>query len=107
MGASRNRLILADVSANLKLFANPPGPGKTGSEDRASWACQLVQSPHTDVIGDMDVSSCGLWLVTGGHDQSICLWHLIESGDKPPTLVPKYHVSDAHGSHISAVCFSK
>lgn len=105
MGAAKNRLILTDVSPNLKLFANPPGP--TSSD--GSWSCQLVQSPHTGVIGDMAVSSCGSWLLTGGHDQALCLWQLVEPEEmgKRPRLLSKAYTQEAHNAHISAVCFAR
>ena len=105
MGAARTRLVLNDVSPNLTLLANPPGfPAPC-----TSWAGQLVPSPHTGVIGDMAVSSCGLWLLTGGHDQALCLWHLIEpeAGAGRPRLVYKAFTQGAHDAHISAVCFSR
>ncbi|KAL5111522.1 Transducin beta-like protein 3 [Taenia crassiceps] len=104
MGAGKNRLILADASPNLKLFANPPKPTSDGS-----WSCQLVQSPHTGVIGDMAVSSCGSWLLTGGHDQGLCLWQLVEpeeTGERP-RLLSKAYTQKAHDSRISAVCFAR
>ncbi|VUZ55738.1 unnamed protein product [Hymenolepis diminuta] len=108
MGAAKNRLVLADVSVNLKLFSNPPGPNTTG--DDASWSCQLVQSPHTGVIGDMAVSNCGLLLLTGGHDQGLGLWRLEESEDGSggrPKLSCKVFIPNAHDAHISAVCFAR
>lgn len=106
MGASGNRLVLADVSANLKLFARPPGPNSSVDN---SWSCQLVQSPHTGVVGDMAASTCGQWLLTGGHDQTLCLWRLVESEDATvrPKLLPKSYVTSCHEAHISAVCFTR
>nr|CDS27425.1 transducin beta protein 3 [Hymenolepis microstoma] len=107
MGAMKTRLVLADVSANLKLFSNPPSSNAT---DGASWSCQLVQSPHTGVIGDMVVSNCGLFLLTGGHDQGLGLWKLEEpeneSGGRPK-LICKVFIPNAHDAHISAVCFAR
>ncbi|VDK21874.1 unnamed protein product [Taenia asiatica] len=105
MGAAKNRLILTDVSPNLKLFANPPGP--TSSD--GSWSCQLVQSPHTGVIGDMAVSNCGSWLLTGGHDQALCLWQLVEPEEMGgrPRLLSKAYTQEAHDAHISAVFFAR
>ncbi|VDO13090.1 unnamed protein product [Rodentolepis nana] len=107
MGAKKNRLVLADVSANLKLFSNPPSSNAT---DGASWSCQLVQSPHTGVIGDMVVSNCGLFLLTGGHDQGLGLWKLEEPENKSggrPKLICKVFIPSAHDAHISAVCFAR
>ncbi|KAM7539971.1 hypothetical protein Aperf_G00000044824 [Anoplocephala perfoliata] len=107
MGIAKNRLVLADVSANLKLFSNPPGVNSTSG---TSWSCQLVQSPHTGVIGDMAVSNCGLWLLTGGHDQAVGLWKLEEPDDATggrPRLISKAFISNAHDAHISAVCFAR
>lgn len=107
MGASKNRLVLADVSANLKLFSNPPNanPSVTGT----SWSCQLVQTPHTAVIGDVAVSNCGLWLISGGHDQGLGLWKLEEPEDAfgRPKLICKAFIPKAHDAHISAVCFAR
>ncbi|KAM3186457.1 hypothetical protein ACTXT7_004302 [Hymenolepis weldensis] len=108
MGAAKNRLVLADVSVNLKLFSNPPSPNMIG--DGASWSCQLVQSPHTGVIGDMAVSNCGLLLLTGGHDQGLGLWRLEEPEDGSggrPKLICKVFIPNAHDAHISAVCFAR
>lgn len=107
MGIARNRLVLADVSANLKLFSNPPNVSSTAG---ASWSCQLVQSPHAGVIGDMAVSYCGLWLLTGGHDQALGVWKLEEPDDVTgvrPRLISKAFISRAHDAHISAVCFAR
>ena len=105
MGAARNRLVLTDVSPNLTLFANPPG--STASD--SSWAGHLVPTPHTGVIGDMAVSTCGFWLLTGGHDQILCLWQLVEPEDGigRPRLLYKAFTQGAHDAHISAVCFSR
>ncbi|VDM23287.1 unnamed protein product, partial [Hydatigera taeniaeformis] len=104
MGASKNRLVLTDVSPNLKLFSNPPSPTSNGS-----WSCQLVQSPHTGVIGDMAVSSCGSWLLTGGHDQALCLWQLDEPKEAGGRLrlSSKACTREAHDAHISAVSFAR
>ncbi|KAH9286790.1 Transducin beta-like protein 3 [Echinococcus granulosus] len=105
MGAARNRLVLTDVSPNLKLFSNPP----SSTSSSGSWSCQLVQSPHTGVIGDMAVSSCGLWLLTGGHDQTLCLWQLVEPEESAGRLrlLSKACTKEAHDAHISAVCFAR
>uniref|UniRef100_A0A5K3EJ03 WD_REPEATS_REGION domain-containing protein n=3 Tax=Mesocestoides corti TaxID=53468 RepID=A0A5K3EJ03_MESCO len=105
VGAQGNRLVLADASANLKLFVRPP----SATSSSGSWACQLVQSPHFGVIGDMAASTCGQWLLTGGHDQSLSLWQLIEPEDLSgrPKLLSRFFAKNAHDAHISAVSFAR
>lgn len=106
-GKARNRLVLADASPNLKLFPLPYG----SVGDQPGWRCQLVVSGdgHSDVITDLAVSRCGQYLASGSKDQSVCLWHLVEHPD--PSAVASVQLVDrrvdAHGAHISAVCFDQ
>ncbi|VDN10801.1 unnamed protein product [Dibothriocephalus latus] len=109
MGKARNHLVLADASSNLKFFPSPPHCS-AASPSAASWTCRLVQGPHTNVISDLAVSSCGRWLVSGGHDQSLCVWHLEETdkeGSMSARLVPLFFGKEFHDAHVSAVCFSR
>ncbi|VDL90085.1 unnamed protein product [Schistocephalus solidus] len=109
MGRAKSHLVLADASSNLKFFPSPPHCPAT-FPSAASWTCRLVQGPHTNVISDLAVSSCGRWLVSGGHDQSLCVWYLEETdkeGSISARLVPLFFGKEFHDAHVSAVCFSR
>ncbi|BHF60768.1 Transducin (beta)-like 3 [Sparganum proliferum] len=109
MGRAKNHLVLADASAYLKFFPSPPHCS-TSCPGAASWTCRLVQGPHTNVISDLAVSNCGRWLVSGGHDQSLCVWHLEETEKEDSMfarLVPLFFGKEFHDAHLSAVCFSR
>ncbi|CAH8297229.1 unnamed protein product, partial [Schistosoma turkestanicum] len=127
-GKHHNYLILADASPHLKIFLNPYGLSSeerhpiqdiVNDKPKGSWKCHLIPGGHTDVIMDLTVSTCGLWIASGSKDQSICLWHLIEAADSTPSsasasskiipvkvdLITQIH--KAHAAHISSVCFDK
>lgn len=111
----------------MKIFLNPYGlslKGKNTTEDNlnsktnGSWKCHLIPGGHTDVIMDLTVSICGQWIASGSKDQSICLWHLIESEDSTSSSLHKSknvpvkldlitQIHKAHAAHISSVCFDK
>ncbi|RTG85425.1 U3 small nucleolar RNA-associated protein 13 [Schistosoma bovis] len=127
VGKNHNYLILADASPHMKIFLNPYGlslKGKNTTEDNlnsktnGSWKCHLIPGGHTDVIMDLTVSICGQWIASGSKDQSICLWHLIESEDSTSSSLHKSknvpvkldlitQIHKAHAAHISSVCFDK